>query len=1482
VIQNNLFHREHLMAFVLLFLATFIIGSNALGQEEEIQKQLRFRHITIDDGLSNNHVNSICEDSCGYIWMATRNGLNKYNGITFITYYNKAHIKHSLLSNFVNKVFCDSYGNLWIGTNKGLCYYDEYVDGFVKINSHFLGKEIYSVYDLIEDEDQNLWIGTSAGLYKYDLKKREFIKIYHASSAVALPSDSVSCLMMDSRKNLWLSCYNRGFCILNTNTEVLTCYDRKPADNKGLSDRRINFFYEDKSGQVWIATHNGGLCIFNFRDSTFRRYSVDKDNAYTTRVRTIFEDKNGRIFIGTRGGLYVFNPASDKFKLYADSRHKFSTLTNNSVVCSYIDRNNGLWLGTYYGGINYADMESKPFFYYSAGENDPYFMNTNSVFAFARDYQGNLFVGTEDGLNIFDRKSNRFKYLVHQPRNKNSLVYNDIKTLATDNMGNLWIGTNMGGLDYFSPETGRFIHYKHIPGDKTSLLSDKVYHLHVDFNNDLWIITNKDWDELPGQLSLLEDGSRKFKHFRYDFYNCIFENADGDLRIGGMNRIWFYNRENEKFTFVRNDSLLGKVNTVYEDTKGNIWAGSEKGLAMYDPKSKKFSGFTVDNGYPVYVVLGILEDKYRNLWISTNSGLIEFIGIIENQENPEYRIFDKKDGIQSREFNYNAYYKAWDGEMYFGGINGYNSFYPEKIHDNPFKPKIVISELIINNTVVVPGKEINGRIILNEPITKTDQIKLLHKDRVVTLKFDALHYANPEENGYKYILEGFDTEYTLSNAYNNIVTYSELPKGNYLFKVFAANSDGVYSDKPATLRIIVKPSFWQTAGFTILIIIILLSTVLLFVYLRLKNLSSQKKNLEMAVNERTAALNKSNLKLQERQKEIIARNEEIQSQKGEILIQHDEIRMKNEQLEHSYEKIKILSDFGQKLTATLNLEAINDMIYNYVNSLIDTSVFGIGVYDDRSDSILFSRLMENGIPIPEFGSSLDDSTSCAAWCFKNQKIIMSNDFENEYQNFITEMMIRSSNVPKSLIYLPLTVKEKKIGILTVQNYHRNAYSENDLQTLQSLASYIAIALDNAAAYEIVKNQNIELEKHRTELELLVQDRTKDMEKAKERAEESDKLKSAFLANMSHEIRTPLNAIIGFVNLLSEDQIHDDEKKEFYEIIQSNGFSLLNLINDIIDFSKIEAGQLDISFSELNLSKLFDEIYHTYEEELKRLELSHGRSLKIKLNKSHLDKLPVLVSDYVRLKQIFSNLINNAIKFTHHGSIEYGIKEITKDKGIIFYVKDTGIGIDRKNFEIIFDRFRKIEDDKITLYRGAGLGLSITKYLVEKLGGEIWLESEVGKGTVFFFKIPAKTPQVTSGKAISTFTSSGLPIPDWSRKGVLIVEDEASNFMVVESMLKKTKIEVYWAKNGEEAIDLFRKNIRKIDVILMDIKLPKMNGFEVTEEIRKISESVPVIALTAYALPKEEHLIRQEDFDDYMAKPIIRDKLLRVMSQHMKG
>lgn len=671
----------------------------------------------------------------------------------------------------------------------------------------------------------------------------------------------------------------------------------------------------------------------------------------------------------------------------------------------------------------------------------------------------------------------------------------------------------------------------------------------------------------------------------------------------------------------------------------------------------------------------------------------------------------------------------------------------------------------------------------------------------------------------------------------------------------------------------------SAAIFIVLLLILLFAFSILFFF---RNLRHQKNQLERVVKERTSELNKSYFSLQDQRDEIIAQNEEIQAQNEEIILQRDEIQQKNDQLELSYQKIKLLGEFGKQLTSTLKLSDINDMIYNYVSSLLDTSVFGIGVYFKPTNSIVFERFMEGGNAVPEFSSSLDDNSSCSAWCFKNQHPIISNNFKNEYLNFISVLNIRSSELPKSLIYLPLTVMDKKIGVLTVQSYRIDAYSEKDVQTLLTLASYIAIALDNAEAYEIVKSQNEELEKHRTKLEKLVLERTKELEKAKAKAIESDKLKSAFLANMSHEIRTPLNAIIGFVNLLHERRISDEEKQEFYDIIQSNGFTLLNLINDILDFSKIEAGQLEFSYSEIKIEKLFDELFHTFNEEIRRIKKENADDLRLVLNTRSLLKLPVLITDYFRLKQIFTNLINNSIKFTQKGSIEFGIKNLDNNGFVTFYVKDTGIGIDHKNFDVVFDRFRKIEDDKIKLYRGAGLGLSITKYLVEHLGGEIQLFSEIGTGSEFIFTHPVTNKEFYTEQSILNISSKDFILPEWTNNTIMIVEDEISNFLVITSMLKRTQIKILWAKNGEEAISLFSENKKVIDVILMDIKLPKMDGFEAARQIKQLNERTPIVAQTAYALPTEENLIREANFDNYISKPFVRDKLIRILSDFIKN
>ncbi len=642
---------------------------------------------------------------------------------------------------------------------------------------------------------------------------------------------------------------------------------------------------------------------------------------------------------------------------------------------------------------------------------------------------------------------------------------------------------------------------------------------------------------------------------------------------------------------------------------------------------------------------------------------------------------------------------------------------------------------------------------------------------------------------------------------------------------------------------------------------------------RLTKFGKQKRKFENTLARHTEELEKSYSELKQQQLEIVQQNREI-------LQQRDEIQKKNEALEQSYQKLKILNQFGQQLTSTLNLEAINNMIYDYVSSLLDTELFGIGIYDVLSNCLIFSKFIRNKSPIDRFTESLDNEKSIAAWCFNYQKPVISNDFKSDYINHVTELRTQSTGVPGSVIYLPLTVMHRKIGVLTVQSHQTGAYSENDLQSLQSMASFVAIALYNAIVYDIMRSQRSKLERQQYELERLVQERTSDLMHAKIKAEESDKLKSAFLANMSHEIRTPLNAIIGFINLLNAEMIDEDEKKHFYQIIQSNGFSLLNLINDIIDFSKIEAGQLDINFTDVELDKMFDELILIYQEEIKNLKMGQGKNIRLILNNGPIKELPVLKTDSIRLKQIFSNLLNNAIKFTDDGIIEFGIKKITENKEILFYTRDTGIGIDKANYDIIFERFRKVEDDKINVYRGAGLGLTITKYLVERLMGKIWLESKKGKGTEFLFTLPLTSKKTRVRKEEDDTDIYDPNVPDWSRKGVLIAEDESSNFMVISSMLKKTKIKTLWAKDGEEAIELFAKNRKWINLVLMDIKLPRKNGFEAFRAIKEISPGTPVVAQTAYALPGEESLIREEKFDDYLSKPIIREKLLRIMTRFL--
>ncbi|MBI9055877.1 MAG: response regulator [Bacteroidales bacterium] len=381
-------------------------------------------------------------------------------------------------------------------------------------------------------------------------------------------------------------------------------------------------------------------------------------------------------------------------------------------------------------------------------------------------------------------------------------------------------------------------------------------------------------------------------------------------------------------------------------------------------------------------------------------------------------------------------------------------------------------------------------------------------------------------------------------------------------------------------------------------------------------------------------------------------------------------------------------------------------------------------------------------------------------------------------------------------------------------------------------------------------------------------------KSKERAEESDHLKSAFLANMSHEIRTPMNAILGFTELLTmpDSEVTPGEKENFVKLINNSGNNLLHLIDDIIDISKIEANQLKIIQRDCNLKDTLNEILQSFSEIKKQKE---KEKVDIRLNDNTPDEDITIKTDSLRLNQILTNLIGNALKFTEDGFIEFGY-EIKNSNELLFYVKDTGLGMDQNKKDLVFDRFTKIEDDSSRLYRGAGLGLAISKSLVELLGGKIWVESSPSIGSTFYFTIPFN-------KVKSLTNSSHLPVSndkyDWKDKTILVAEDEPANYIYIEEVLKITKAKILKAVNGLEAVRIVQEN-NKIDVIIMDIKMPEMDGYEATRRIKFINKDIPVISQSAYAMPSDIDKGFESGMDDYLIKPVKPKVLLSIINKQL--
>ncbi len=440
-----------------------------------------------------------------------------------------------------------------------------------------------------------------------------------------------------------------------------------------------------------------------------------------------------------------------------------------------------------------------------------------------------------------------------------------------------------------------------------------------------------------------------------------------------------------------------------------------------------------------------------------------------------------------------------------------------------------------------------------------------------------------------------------------------------------------------------------------------------------------------------------------------------------------------------------------------------------------------------------------------------------------------------------------------------------------------AYSDSDtiLQAINQGKAYhfITKPWNNNELRNIIRRalETYNLRKDKIQLINHLQNLNNELIKAKERAEESDRLKTSFLANMSHEIRTPLNAIVGFSNLLIDENIKTDLKKEFIKIIENSANDLLNIIEDILDTAQIESGIINIRENLVDINQLMVELLIIYQNHPQVKE----KNLKVEyIYPSASDKFQIYI-DRLRLKQILTNLLSNAIKFTERGKVEFGYRQLEYGQNIIqFFVKDTGIGIPSDKFDYIFERFHKLEPDTDTLYRGNGLGLYISRKLAQFMGGDITLESELGNGSTFYLTIPYSLKQRES---ISDNFSSYYSNMSWPGKNILIVEDEVSNYKYLEALLFN-RANLIWVKNGDEAIKTCLE--KKIDLVLMDIKLPKIDGFEATRKIKEKKPEIPIIAVTAYAMEADKNESIQAGCNNYISKPFKMEELFSLINSYM--
>lgn len=834
-------------------------------------QDIDFERINIDQGLSQSSINCILQDSRGFMWFGTQDGLNRYDGYTFIVYKRNSLDTSSLSSNWITSLYEDETGVIWIGTQGGgLNRFDRMTEKFMAYvsipgdSSSLKNNDVRSVY---QDKSGVYWVGTAEGICTFNKRTGKFTAL---KGAKGIESAYVSTIFEDHRGDIWFGTQGAGIykLVKERGTSKIMNYASHPDFANSLSNNFVNTIFEDNNKFVWVGTAGGLNKQINSGSGSFISFRHDDKNPGSLsfdRVHTILEDRLGILWIGTDGGgLNCFDPGDPtgtRFIRYQNDPIDLNSLSENRVYSLLEDISGTLWIGTG-GGLSKFDRKPKKFKHYRTEANNPNSLNVSEVWCFYEDREGILWIGTNGGgLNRFDRKSNTFTFYRNDTRNPRSLSEDRVWSLLEDYSGALWIGTNGGGLNKMDRTTSTFTRYQYDPANSKSLSDNRVKVLLQGKDSSIWVGTR------AGGLNKLDPKTGEFRSFKNDpddpsslsgndVYS-LYEDSRGILWVGtfgaGLNR---FDKATGKFTVFKNnpkdpnsvssDGILA----MCEDRNGNFWIGTQSGgLNRLDREKNTFVHYSRDAGLPNEVVYSILEDNQGFLWISTNKGLTR-IRYVNDDTKLEIRNYDQHDGLQSNEFNGGSYFRSRRGELFFGGVSGFNAFIPERVEDNKHIPSVVLTAF----------KKFDRIQKLETSIPEIKEIQLSYKENVFSFEFSSLDYTRPEKNQYAYMMEGFDNDWIYCGS-RRYASYTNLDGGTYTFRVKGTNNDGVWNEKGTAVKLVITPAFWNTWLFRVSFFLLIGWALFSYYRTRLKSVERQNEILEKKVEERTKTLREMNSKI---------------------------------------------------------------------------------------------------------------------------------------------------------------------------------------------------------------------------------------------------------------------------------------------------------------------------------------------------------------------------------------------------------------------------------------------------------------------------------------------------------------------------------------------------------------------------------------------------------------------------------------------